>query len=195
MNLKQDGRLERGEARRAQLLDAAVTVIAERGTGSLTHRAVATEAGVSLASATYHFPGIVDLRQAAFDHAGSRIGLAFRALVEANQDAPERLPEFTGEYAMALVGRSRQDTVAVFSMILASSYDEGLRPVIRKLNSHLADLLRGYVGDHAEALTLSSSIQGIILTHLATGAHSSTDDHALREAVTALVRRFAAPPI
>ncbi|RLP74147.1 TetR family transcriptional regulator [Mycetocola tolaasinivorans] len=190
MNEKKDGRLERGKARRELLLDAAVTVIANSGAGLLTHRAVAAQAEVSLASVTYHFPGIAELRQAAFDHAGSRIGLAFRALIEANLETPSSLPELAGNYALTLVGESRQDTVAVFAMILASSHDESLRPVIRELDGHLADLLQTYVGDHSTALILSSSIQGLILTHLATG----TGSDELRAAVTTLVRRFASQP-
>lgn len=191
MENKQDGRLERGRARRELLLDAAVAVIATGGSGTLTHRAVAAEAGVSLASVTYHFPSADELRRAAFDHAGSRIGLAFRALVEAHLAEPERLPELTGAHARTLVGPARQDTVAVYEMILASTHDENLRPVIQELDGHLADLLTGYVGDRSTALIVASSIQGVILSHLARG--DSADPDAVCSAVTALVRRFAAP--
>lgn len=199
MNTKPDGRLERGRARRELLLDAAVAVIATNGSGLLTHRAVAAEAGVSLASVTYHFPGIAELRQASFDHAGSRIGLAFRALVEAHRDEPHRLPELTGGHARTLVGQSRQDTLAVYEMILASSHDESLRPVIRELDGHLADLLTEYVGGRETGLVVASAIQGLILSHLARGdsadADSTADSTALAHAVADLVHRFAAPTL
>ncbi len=56
-----DGRRLRGEQRRQQLIDAALTVLARDGLSGFTHRAVAAEAGVALASATYHFQGIDDL--------------------------------------------------------------------------------------------------------------------------------------
>jgi AcrR family transcriptional regulator len=88
-------------------------VIASQGASQLTHRAVAAEAGVSLASVTYHFPGIDDLRRAAFDHAGSRIGLAFRALIKAHGTQPDDIPELTADYVATLVDDRRQDTVAV----------------------------------------------------------------------------------
>lgn len=195
MNTKPDGRLERGRARRELLLDAAVAVIATNGSGLLTHRAVAAEAGVSLASVTYHFPGIAELRQASFDHAGSRIGLAFRALVEAHRDEPHRLPELTGGHARTLVGQSRQDTLAVYEMILASSHDESLRPVIRELDGHLADLLTEYVGGRETGLVVASAIQGLILSHLARGDSADADATALSHAVADLVHRFAAPTL
>ena len=45
----------RGEAKRRQILDAAVRVIGTGGLASLTHRAVAEAAGVPLGSMTYYF--------------------------------------------------------------------------------------------------------------------------------------------
>jgi hypothetical protein len=74
--------------------------------------------------------------------------------------------------------------------ILASSHDETLRPIIRELDGHLADLLTPYVGSYQTALVVASAIQGLILTDLATGGSS---DDSLHDAVANLVRRFAAP--
>jgi DNA-binding transcriptional regulator YbjK len=56
-----DGRRLRGQERRRQLVRAALVVLERDGLSGLTHRAVAAEAGVPLASATYHFDGIDDL--------------------------------------------------------------------------------------------------------------------------------------
>ena len=181
-----DGRLRRGRARRELLLDAAVAVIASQGASQLTHRAVAAEADVSLASVTYHFPGIADLRRAALEHAGSRIGLAFRALIKANKR--DDIPELTADYVVTLVDDRRQDTVAVFEMILSARHDELLRPLIDQLNGHLADLLAPYVGDRRTGLTVSASIQGLVLNHLARPRASGV--RSLRDAVADLVRRF-----
>lgn len=183
-----DGRLQRGRARRELLLDAAVAVIASLGARELTHRAVAAEAGVSLASITYHFPRIDDLSRAAFEHAGSRIGLAFRALIKARGTQPDDIPELTADYVATLVGDRREDTVAVFEMILAARHNELLRPVIRQLNGRLADLLTLYVGDRRTGLTVGASIQGLVLSYLA--RPGATDARSLRDAVADLVRRF-----
>ena len=56
-----DGRRVRGRQRRQELIEAALAVLERDGLSGLTHRAVAAEAGVALASATYHFKGIDDL--------------------------------------------------------------------------------------------------------------------------------------
>ena len=193
MNTEQDGRRERGRVRRELLLDAAVSVIATRGASELTHRSVAAEAGVSLASVTYHFPGIDDLRSAAFDFAGSRVGLAFRALVETQGNDVSGIPALAADYAVALVGENRKDTLAVYEMILAANRDDALKPVIRELDDHLADLLVPYVGTKEDALNLGSSIQGLILTHLSGGTPHQTA--ALRAAVADLIGRFGPPAL
>ena len=56
-----DGRRLRGQERRRKLIDAAVVVLERDGLAGFSHRAVASEAGVALASATYYFDGIDDL--------------------------------------------------------------------------------------------------------------------------------------
>lgn len=48
-------RRDRPDEIRAAIVASVIEVIAQRGMGGLTHRAVATEAGVSLSSTTYHF--------------------------------------------------------------------------------------------------------------------------------------------
>ena len=56
-----DGRRLRGQERRRKLIEASLVVLEREGLAGLSHRAVAAEAGVALASATYHFEGIDDL--------------------------------------------------------------------------------------------------------------------------------------
>ena len=46
---------KRAHARKSQIIDATVFVIARAGTGAVTHRAVAKEANVPLAATTYYF--------------------------------------------------------------------------------------------------------------------------------------------
>jgi TetR/AcrR family transcriptional regulator, regulator of biofilm formation and stress response len=184
--MEKDGRLVRGEARRQLLLDAAVRVIAREGAGNLTHRAVATEAHVSLASATYHFPTIEEFRCAVFDHAGSRIGLAFRAVLEAGDVRTGDIPKIVAEFGASLATTRRKDAVAVFEMIVATVHSPELRTVIEFLDDRLADLLEPYVGTRRLALTLTAAIQGIILSALV--LDTPPDD--LKTSIANLVRRF-----
>jgi TetR/AcrR family transcriptional regulator, regulator of biofilm formation and stress response len=61
-------RLQKAEPlpRREVILDAALALIAERGTEQLTHRSVAEEAGVPLGSTTYYFASRDELVREAF---------------------------------------------------------------------------------------------------------------------------------
>lgn len=63
-----DGRKARGEARRRQLIQATLDVIERDGLAGLTHRAVAEQAAVPLASASYHFAGLDELATTALEH-------------------------------------------------------------------------------------------------------------------------------
>ena len=57
----------RGVRRRAELLDAAITIIGTHGIDAVTHRAVAIEAGVSAASTSYYFRSKDELIDEALD--------------------------------------------------------------------------------------------------------------------------------
>jgi DNA-binding transcriptional regulator YbjK len=186
-----DGRLARGELRRTLLLDAAVTVVAEHGYAALTHRAAAAEAGVSVASVTYHFPSIGDLREAMFQHAGSRIGLAFRDVIQAASARAEDVPEITGSFSAQLVAEQRVDTTAVFEMIIAAGHDPALRPLVRFFNDRLAELLDPYIGSQPGAHTVAAAIQGLILSFIAQPDIEATQ--GLYDAVVDLVRRYRSP--
>ena len=55
----------RGERRRQAILEAALRLISKHGVGALTHRAVAEEADVPLASTTYYFDSLDELLEGA----------------------------------------------------------------------------------------------------------------------------------
>ncbi len=186
--MAQDGRLARGEARRGRLLDAAVRVVAASGALALTHRAVAAEAQVSIASASYHFASIGELRRATFEHAGSGIGLELAKLVSAATASVEDTPEICAAYAVRLVVERRVETAAVFELIVAAGHDEELRPVVATYNGMLADLLTPYTDDHERAQTVGAAIQGLLLVQLAGSAPG--DPRGLAEAVADLIRRY-----
>lgn len=187
MDTHKDGRLARGELRQLLIMDAAVRVVAGHGAGALTHRAAASEAGVSLASVTYHYPSIAALRGAMFYHAGSRIGFAFRVLLENSVPTVAELPAVAADFVSSLATEQRVDTVAVFEMILAASHDPDLRPLARFLDERLSEVLTPFVGSEASARVLAGSIQGLLLSALAQNSSPSE----LRVATLELIERFA----
>jgi DNA-binding transcriptional regulator YbjK len=190
MQTESDGRLARGAARRNLLLDAAVRVVARTGSGSLTHRAVASEAQVSIASVTYHFPSIGELRRETLQYAGSSIGLELADLVLAATARVDDIPEICARYAVRLVVERRVETAAVFELIVAAAHDEDLRPVVAVYNGMLANLLTPYEGDQGRAQTVGAAIQGLLLVQLASAF--PIDPAGLGEAVADLIRRYRA---
>ena len=59
------GETPKGETRRDALIEAAARLLVREGLRSLTHRAVAAEAGLPLASTTYYFADLDELEAAA----------------------------------------------------------------------------------------------------------------------------------
>ncbi len=190
MPAQQDGRLARGVARRTLLLDAAVRVVADNGAGALTHRAVASEAGVSVASVSYHFPSVDELRRETFEHAGSSIGLELAELVLAASTNVENTPEICGAYAVRLVEERRVETAAVFELIIAAGHDEALRPVVAVYHGMLTELLAAYTADRDRAATLGAAVQGLLLVQLA--SPFPLDPAQFCESVADLIRRYRA---
>ncbi len=188
--METDGRLARGAARRGMLLQAAVRVVARSGSGSLTHRAVAQEARVSIASVSYHFPSIGDLRRETLEHAGSSVGWELAELVVAATERVDDIPEICAAYAVRLVVERRVETAAVFELIVAAAHDEELRPVVAVYNGLLADLLALYTGDRADAMTVGAAIQGFLIVQLASAFPA--DVAGLGAAVADLIRRYRA---
>jgi TetR/AcrR family transcriptional regulator, regulator of biofilm formation and stress response len=185
-----DGRLARGVARRTLLLNAAVGVVARSGAGALTHRAVASEAQVSIASVTYHFPSIDQLRRETFEHAGSKIGLELADLVVAASDRIDEIPEICANYAVRLVVERRVQTAAVFELIVAAGHDDAMKPVVALYNGMLSNLLAPYAGGVSRARTVGAAIQGLLLVQLASAF--PTDPEGLAEAVSDLICRYRA---
>ena len=190
MGTATDGRLARGSARRTLLLEAAVRVVADGGSGSLTHRAVATEAGVSVASVSYHFPSIADLRRGTFEQAGSSIGIELADLVLAASSSIDDTPEICSAYAARLVTERRVETAAIFELIVAAGHDEGLRPIVAVYNGMLTELLTPFTGDATRAQTVGAAVQGLLLVQLA--SPFPPDPSTFGTAVADLIRRFRA---
>ncbi len=190
--MKADGRLSRGTTRKTLLLDAAVRIVAGFGANTLTHRAVAKSAQVSLASVTYHFPSSEALRSATYEYAGSQIGQELVRLVLETASNLEALPDICADFTARLVTDHRINTMTVFEMIVAAGHDPQLSPVTRLLNERLAKLLEPYLGSNTAAHTVSAAMQGLVLTALAIDRPNSRK--WLRSSVSDLIRRYRIVP-
>lgn len=102
------------------MINAALALLEREGLGALTHRAVAAEAGVALASVTYHFDGIDDLIVCTILQATDD----FLATLPASSE-----PNLAG-YAAALaeeLARHRGRVIAGYELYLLAARRPGLR--------------------------------------------------------------------
>jgi TetR/AcrR family transcriptional regulator, regulator of biofilm formation and stress response len=121
-------RQARGERRRDAILEAALRVIAQQGVSAVTHRAVASEAGVPLSSTTYYFESLDELLEGAL--------LRFvRAETERLEAAAERLEGAEREpleAARLFRAELEETSVAQFELYLEVSRRPRLREVARR---------------------------------------------------------------
>lgn len=143
----QPRRNARGAARRQAVIDAALRVVGEKGIAGVTHRAVATEAGITPGLTTYYFPTVDSLLEATLggfvEEELARLQQAMAVLEETGPDADRGA--VLGAVFQAVAVEPEQQ-VAQFELYLESARRPGLRNVAR-------DCLRGYAALARLALT------------------------------------------
>jgi DNA-binding transcriptional regulator YbjK len=181
----------RGEARRDLILDAAITVLGEEGLAALTHRRVATAAGLPLAATTYWFASKDDLLVHAFRRAADRdIARVRRVAAEStDKDVADALADVLG----AELADGRTALIACFTMWVESAR----RPELREIEAEwtaayegvIAELLRaaGSPQPQLDSRVLTATLDGLLLGLLARGAGSSDVREELRPQLRRLV--------
>jgi DNA-binding transcriptional regulator YbjK len=184
----------KGAVRRAELVEAAATLLLEQGFGAVSHRAVAARAGLPLAATTYYFASLDDLRVQAAD-------LLARRHVEQAAASMGRLPErplgavATARRLVAVVLPADGDdgVLAYYERYLEAGRSPALRPVVVRWNAELRSLLdtllarTGHAADPALVLAL---VDGLAVTALAEGADPR---RAATRGVTVMLHRGAEP--
>lgn len=168
----------RGEQRRSTVLHAAVQIVARGGAGALTHRATATEAGVSLASVTYHFPGINDLRRATFTHAADLLGPDFAGTLDCGSSQDASIAALVHRWRK--VGLARQaEFLTLFSLLVEALHDPELRTQVDTVLAAPAAMLiaKGCSRELAEGVV--AALVGLALVSLAQNPGENGDGAAM----------------
>ena len=142
----------RDPQRRSTILAAARQVIAEHGTGRVTHRRVAAKANVPLGSTTYYFKDLDQLVTAALDDALSHYTDTIRHWREellTSDDLPSTLTRLTVEYLS-----DRATAITEFELCVAAAREPELRPLAKAWNSELYQALT----QHASPTTSRAAI-------------------------------------
>jgi len=161
----------RGERRRAQLVDAGIEVLAERGWASTTARAVADRAGAQLGLIHYHFGGFPQLKRAI---TAAVIDEAFQPVLrrvaesERWQDGLAHAVEAGTEDVDGMSGRLTAE------LVVASLQDEEVREQLREALAAARRQMtgtfraRGVAADDAEGLAVvgAALLDGLLLHRL-----------------------------
>jgi len=195
-------RQERAERRREAILRATLALVGRQGSEAVTHRAVAREAGVPLASTTYYFASKDELLEEALLRAVREELALLEGLVErlrARDAAPEEW--ITGLSAVLAGDLARDPTrqLAAFELLLEAARRPALREAIaawkREVERLAATGLRASGASDPEqaAAVLVAALLGFGLEQLAV-PHERYEREVLRPALERLVAGLLTSP-
>lgn len=166
----------KGAARHEAIADAAADLVAAHGPDAVSHRAVATAAGVPLAATTYYFRDLGELLSVAVQRAGARELDEVGALVQALPRAHRSIRETAALLVDVLLGpRRRTDSQvqAYYERYLAAGRHPVLRPVLQADRARLEGLVQDVLdrGDHRTVPLdrLIALVDGTVLSALVEG--------------------------
>ncbi len=187
----------RGAARREALLDAVLRVVAEVGVDAVTHRRVAEEAGLPLASTTYWFQSKEHLLTAALQSAAERDIERLRAFLD---EPPEGTADLLALAVGAILGPSEGSTHTSRGWLLATyalMLEAARRPALREVTTRWTDAYMqalppllaaaGSRDPRSDAELLLAAADGLLVDQLASGDASDLGPR-LRRLADALVK-------
>ncbi|MEO6858143.1 MAG: hypothetical protein ABI323_06090 [Solirubrobacteraceae bacterium] len=183
----------RGLARREALLDAVLRIVAELGTDAVTHRRVAEEAELPLASTTYWFDSKEHLLTAALELAAERDLGRLRDHVSAagGETDPLTLAVST---ILAPAGPSRSSLITTYALLLEAARRPVLREIAQRWTAAYLETIgvllkrAGSRAPQADAELLLAAADGLIIEQLASGQSSDIQPRLIRLAGALLER-------
>ena len=147
--------------RRDRLIDAALTVIAERGVAGTTHREIAKAADVPLGSMTYHFAGLDDILAEAFTRHTETIARVFDerlAAARTRADAVEAVVTLVADDLLS----PGHDLILTVELYVAAARNPRLKAVTQAWMQRSRDALVRHF-DPTTAREVDALIEGLTL--------------------------------
>jgi DNA-binding transcriptional regulator YbjK len=173
----------RGAARREALLEAALRIVGDVGADAVTHRRVAEEAGLPLASTTYWFESKEQLLTAALELAAQRDIARLRQfesdmIAVGSDSAHDPL-----EIALSAIiepldecaGATRGSLIATYALLIEAARRPAMRAVAQAWTEAYLDVLArqlaraGSSKPEADAELLLAATDGLLISQLASG--------------------------
>jgi len=153
-----------GVSRRDAIVEATLRIIGERGADAVTHRVVAAEAGVPLASTTYYFASKDALVREAFELVIDRS----LALVEAHAAAPDGSPvDRLVALAVAQLADRSAPLAAQFELMLEAGRRPGLRDLAARWDVGYRAAVVALVGDELDVDVAICLLEGALINQVA----------------------------
>lgn len=169
---------QKGERRREEILRATLRLIGRRGPDSVTHRAVAEEAGVPLAATTYYFASKEQLLEQALLLAAREETERLELLVSDLSPLSLSPQEWAAAVATQIAADVEQDPgkhVTLFELALEATRTALLRADVREWQAahlRLAETACRAVGSpvpELDAAIVVATVTGLMLEQLASG--------------------------
>ncbi len=173
------------EARKRQIVTAAVRAIAQVGADNVTHRQIAALANVPLGSTTYYFPTLDDLVATALRESVELSRAELEAWADdlvVSRDLPGTFVDLATRYLA-----DREQAVLEYELCLAAARKPELRPAAQLWIDGLRGICARFAGGPERGFALAALIEGCLLQALVTDGPLDAD--GLRAGVAALVAR------
>jgi TetR/AcrR family transcriptional regulator, regulator of biofilm formation and stress response len=149
--------------RRDRLIDAALTVIAERGVAGTTHREIARAADVPLGSMTYHFSSLDEVLAEAFTRHADSVARVFDERMRAARNRDAAVEAVITLVSQDLLGSgSGRDMVLAAELYVAAARNPALKAVTQAWMARSRQALERHF-DPTTARELDALIEGLVL--------------------------------
>jgi DNA-binding transcriptional regulator YbjK len=188
-------RYARGAQRRTALVEAAAALLLEQGLAALSHRAVAARAGLPLASTTYYFGSVEDLRDEALQHVALTWGARAAGVVQALPPALDLAQAAWAVVGVLCLDVDEPQLLLLYERYLEAGRHERLRPLVVGGNARLAGLVAevlrraGLPAGPAEVQLVLAVADGVAVTALAEGAAPEPAVRAALDRLLGLLQR------
>jgi DNA-binding transcriptional regulator YbjK len=155
-----DGRRARGAASRQTIIEAAGRVAVAGGLAAVTHRAVAEEAGVSLARTTYHFSTIGALLRAVQQHLTKGFDERLLAFIAAAEGRHASIVDASCDFLEDLLGEHRGEFLVSVELGVAAARRPELLSVGSLSAAGVIPIIKAFGADDDRARATFSAVYG-----------------------------------